>query len=209
MDTQARGVTIGHIRNHLALARKVNDYLQAGKADDSPVRAHAAKMDQWLGVLEPQLTHSMPRVYKKEAPDINITWNWVESFCEDMVEQIAWDMTKHGCITHNTAIKNQQALVAAMVTGCYCPPPRLHVIKTMVHPDFEGGCQDPDCNVTRMGGECLGNHLELCDIPPPPEGEMEAHSWPYFDYLTTDVNHVVVHHKNDRQASSRLDLTTP
>lgn len=194
---QARGVAVGHIRNHLALARKVNDHLGGGK--DGAIGEHAIKMEKWLSVLEAQLTASMPRVYKADAPDINVTWEWVEAFCEEMVDQIAWDMRQHGCMTHNTAVRNQQALVAAMVTGCYCPPPRIHVIKSMLHPDFEGGCQDPDCTVTTMGGTCLGNRLELSQRPPPSEDEMSSHVWQYFDYLTTDISNVVVHHKNDRQ----------
>jgi hypothetical protein len=186
-------VAIGHIRNHLALARKLNDHLGGGKDG-----AHAIKMESWLSTLEAQLTASMPRVYKANAPDINVTWEWVEGFCEDMVDQIAWDMEQYQCMTHRTAIRNQQALVAALVTGCYCPPPRIHVIKSMLHPNFEGGCQDPDCNVTRLGGTCLGNHLEFTERPPPIEAEMLSHSWCHFDYLTTDISTVVVHHKNDR-----------
>jgi hypothetical protein len=194
---QARGVAMGHIRNHLALARKVNDYLQAGKPEADPFKAHVREMETWLSKMEAQLTASMPRVYKMEAPDINNTWNWVEDMCEETLDQIDWDIQKHGCMLHGTAVRTQQALVAALVTGCYCPPPRLYVIKTMLHPDFQGGCQDPDCNVTRMGGECKGNRLELGTLPPPPEGE-EPSSWLHHGYLTTDISNIVVHHKTDR-----------
>lgn len=155
-------------------------------------------MESWLGVLEAQLTASTPRVYKAGAPDINVTWSWVETFCEEMVDQVAWDMQKHGAMCHRTAVRAQQALVAALVTGCYTPPPRLHIIKTMVHPDFQGGCQDPDCIITRDGGSCLGNRLELTVLPPPPQEEVHGHFWTWFDYLTTDIINVVVHHKNDR-----------
>jgi hypothetical protein len=115
-----------------------------------------------------------------------------------MVDQVAWDMQKHGAMCHRTAVRAQQALVAALVTGCYTPPPRLHIIKTMVHPDFQGGCQDPDCIITRDGGSCLGNRLELTVLPPPPQEEVHGHFWTWFDYLTTDIINVVVHHKNDR-----------
>lgn len=185
---------MGHIRNHLALARKINNFLGSGPGKSEAVTAHTAKLEQWLGILEAQVSASMPRPYKVDAPDINVTWNWVEAFCEEMVDQLAYDMETHGCIIHSTAIQTQQAIIAAMVSGCYCPPPRIHVIKTMLHPDFEGGCQDPDC--TRSGGSCRGNHLDLGPLPPPPEDE--EHTWPYFDYLTTEVSNIVVHHKNDR-----------
>jgi len=195
---QARRVAVGHISNHLSLARKLNDFLKTGSGDESHLSQHAYKMEEWLSKLEAQLTASMPRVLSTDAPDINVTWEWVERFCNQMVDQIDWDMRNHGCILHQTAVRGQQALVAAMVTGCYCPPPRLHVLKTMLHPNFEGGCQDPDCTVKKMGGECRGNRLELGIIPSPPEDEVVSHTWTHFDYLTTDISNVVHHHKNDR-----------
>lgn len=59
--SQARGVGIGHLRNHFALAKKMNDYLKSGLPDNDPGRAHAAKMDDWLGILETQVAASTPR----------------------------------------------------------------------------------------------------------------------------------------------------
>jgi len=216
---KAREVGIGHIRSHMGLARKVNDYLQSGAEDGSEVKLHAAKMERWLMTMEAQLTASIQRTIKSGVPDIQITFAWVETLCEDVLEQVDWELLRSESICHPTAVRVQQALLAALVTGCYCPPCRLHVLQTMIHPRFNGRlqCQDMDC---MNGRGCMGNHLMLATVDPPcgrvMGGDVEEEpaggsssttrvavnpasaAWPHFDYAITEVSNVIVHHKNDR-----------
>jgi len=217
---KARDVGIGYIRAHLGLTRKVNDYLQSGAEDGSEVKLHASKMEKWLMTLEAQLTASIQRVVKAGAPDINVTWAWVEALCEGVLDQVDGELLRSDSISHATAMRVQEALVAALVTGCYCPPCRLYVLQTMIHPQFNDRipCQDRDC---MNGRGCMGNHLKLTTVDPPEGGSgwaeepaggsasntnqnnnigtvAPAYMWPYFDYDTTEVSNVIVHHKNDR-----------
>ena len=217
---KARDVGIGYIRAHLGLTRKVNDYLQSGAEEGSEVKLHASKMERWLETLEAQLSASIQRVVKVGAPDISVTWEWVEALCDEVLDQVDGELLRSDSISHSTALRVQQALLAALVTGCYCPPCRLHVLQTMIHPRFNGRlpCQDRDC---MNGRGCMGNHLQLTTVDPPEGGvgwEEEpaggnisannqnndlgpvtpASMWPYFDYPTTEVSNVIVHHKNDR-----------
>lgn len=172
--------------------RKINDYLQSGAPAGSPVRAHATKMEAMLSKLQTQLGSARPDAPKTDAPDMTITWRWVESLVEEALDQIDSDMEKEGCLSERTAWQNQQALIAAIATGLYLPPFRVHVLLTMTHPRWSGvvRCADPDC---AMGRSCKGNHLRLDTIAP-----KTTSSWEHFDYNTTQVTNVVVHHKNDR-----------
>lgn len=183
----------------MSLARKINTYLQSGTPDGSARRVHATKMDSWLSILEAQMAASMPRVVKLEnsIPDANETWAWVERLCEQALDAIDFDISQMGHMSHATAKGNQRAIIAALVTGCFTPPPRLHVLKTLIHPSYTGKqpCIDPDC---RLGATCVGNHILLETLPPPPEDQLHLHDWQHFDYLTTDITNVVIHHKNDR-----------
>jgi hypothetical protein len=223
---KARDVGIGYIRAHLGLTRKVNDYLQSGAEEGSEVKLHASKMERWLETLEAQLSASIQRVVKVGAPDISVTWEWVEALCDEVLDQVDGELLRSDSISHSTALRVQQALLAALVTGCYCPPCRLHVLQTMIHPRFNGRlpCQDRDC---MNGRGCMGNHLQLTTVDPPEGGvgwEEEpaggnistnnqnndlgpvtpAFMWPYFDYATTEVSNVIVHHKNDRWEGGSL-----
>lgn len=232
---KARDVGIGYIRAHMGVARKVNDYLQSGAEEGSEVQLHAAKMDKWLMTLEAQLAASIQRTIKSGVPDIQVTWRWVEALCEAMLVQVDAELRRSDSISHATAVRVQQAVLAALVTGCYCPPCRLHVLQTMIHPKFNGrlACLDRDC---MNGRGCMGNHLLLGTIAPPAHEGQDAHtedeegadheeganeqrgggsssaiswlgaaeaggsknSWAYFDYATTEISNVIVHHKNDR-----------
>ena len=166
---KARDVGIGYIRAHLGLTRKVNDYLQSGAEEGSEVKLHASKMERWLETLEAQLSASIQRVVKVGAPDISVTWEWVEALCDEVLDQVDGELLRSDSISHSTALRVQQALLAALVTGCYCPPCRLHVLQTMIHPRFNGRlpCQDRDC---MNGRGCMGNHLQLTTVDPPEGG---------------------------------------
>lgn len=144
------------------------------------------------------------RVLRTSAPDITETWAWVEVIVKEALTLVDSDIAFKARMSRPTAILNQKALVAALLSGCYCPPPRMHVLKTMIHPRFNEvvGCKDPDC---RMGHNCQGNHLQLDTIPEPLNPY--EHDWHHHEYLTTDVTNIVVHHKNDRRYVS-LQLRT-
>lgn len=171
--------------------RKINDYLQSGSPRESAVRAHAKRMEDMLSKLQVQLGSARPDAPKTNAPDVNETWRWVEALVEEALDQIDADMEKDGCISERTAWQNQQALIAAIISGLYLPPCRVHVLITMMHPRFNGvmKCSDPDC----MARTCLGNHLRLDSVE-----TKTTSTWDHFDYNTTKVSNVVVHHKNDR-----------
>jgi hypothetical protein len=139
------------------------------------------------------------RVFRMEAPDINVTWEWVERLVEGTLEEIDHDIAHHSGMRMETAISTQKALVAALLSGCYCPPPRMSIIKSLIHPDYNEliGCMDADC--LRAGQGCQGNHLEFEEVPMPPEEEINRHDWKHHGYLQTNVTNVIVHHKNDRR----------
>ena len=157
----ARGVRIGHINKHIGVARKVNNFLESGAAEESDVRKHAERMDAWLGRLEAQLSAAIPnqRAGQGEAPDIGLTWEWTRRFAERTLTSIERELDSTGQIGYNTAWNNQMALVGLLVCGTEAPPCRLYHIKTMLHPNFNGkfDCSDPDCNISG----CLGNRLEV------------------------------------------------
>ena len=74
---RARGGTRGYVCNHIALVRKVLNYLQSGSSDDSQIRAHVTKMDAWLGTLETQLAATLPKAPPPELPDSAPVRRWV------------------------------------------------------------------------------------------------------------------------------------
>ncbi len=116
-------------------------------------------------------------------------------------------------MTHPTAWIVERAILAAMVTGAYTPPCRLHLLKTLLHPRYAGrvGCQDKDCKV---GGNCKGNHMEIVQLDAVEEvaGPSDAAAgdiWLY-EYELRSVSIVVVHSKNDRRRSNApLEYTLP
>lgn len=210
---QARGVGIGQIAKHVALCRKINDYLQSGAGEGSPVRLHATKMEAWLARLLAQLHASNPSRPSAEYPDINLTWRWVEQLVDGALSSVEDEMWADGCIGHRTASRVLQALVAALITGCYCPPCRIHVLLSLIHPKYNSRipCTDRDC---LQGADCIGNHLKLFQITshgtslgvsslPGPSTLQQLvmpseSSWEHFQYKSTGVKLVIVHHKTDR-----------
>lgn len=178
-------------RGHLGLMRKVNDFLKSGAPDESPVRRHALKMESWLGRLQAQLGSALPSAPKTSAPNISETWGWVEGLVEEALEQIEADMERDGEISKETAWQNERALLAAMVSGLYCPPCRTSVLVSIPHPETPPRCLDPDCALRE---ECQGNHFKLTVV------DNKQSSWEYFGYNTTNVSNVIIHHKNDRCA---------
>lgn len=74
---RAREVGKGHLTKHCALAKKVNDFLKAGTMSDSPIRAHASRMERWLATLETQLALSTPNSSTPELPDHGDVRSWV------------------------------------------------------------------------------------------------------------------------------------
>ena len=191
---QARGVGIGQISKHVSLARKINNYLASGSEDISQEYQHSERMEAWLAKLLAQLHAAIPVKRKLDYPDITVTWEWVEKLVTCALDLIDTEVTADGCIGYQTARLVQIALIAALVTGCYCPPPRIHVILSLMHPRFVGriSCQDKDC---MNGEECKGNHIELIKIR---EESGATESWNHFQYQVTDIRFHTLHHKTDR-----------
>lgn len=189
---KARDVSIGQINKHIALARKVNDFLQSGSPLDSPARVHAQRVDNWLAKLESQLSASMPKTPKAGAPDIETTWEWVSELCETALDAIEADMSSDGCLSYDTAWMVQQALMSSINTGCFCPPPRIFVLLSLQHPKCNG-CQDKDCQFR----DCFGNRVTVEVVSPSDDLDLND-TWQYFNYHKAAVKCIVMHHKNDR-----------
>jgi hypothetical protein len=81
-------------------------------------------MDAWLATLEGQLSASMPTTPKIDVPDINLSWEWVGNLCDSVLEDIETELDTDGQICHRTAMRVQEALLAAFIIGAYAPPPR-------------------------------------------------------------------------------------
>lgn len=181
----------------------MNDYLQSGAEDGSSIRCHAAKIDAWLAKLLSQLHASQPARPKAEAQDITETWLWVERLVDKALTMVETEMQLDGCLGYQSAYSIHQALIAALVTGTYCPPPRIHVLLSMMHPKYTGKvpCCDADC---LNGSGCLGNHLEVLQTAPLPAADATTAPatadgcWDHFKYNTSSIRVVIVHHKNDR-----------
>ena len=183
--------------------------MQSGAANESPIRAHAARMETWLARLLAQLHASRPRQPKSDVPDITVTWSWVEKLVDNALDMIDSEMRSDGCIGYQTASMVQHALIAAFVTGCFCPPPRIHVLTSLIHPRYNGkiSCVDPDC---LNGTQCMGNHIDIFTLESTPSSGRDAQevtsdsddispmAWDHFDYCTKGVKVTIVHHKNDR-----------
>lgn len=154
---QARGVLKAQVVKHLSMARKVNDYLQSGAPPDSPIRKHAVDMDAWLARLEGQISASMVSVPRKVVPEAQLMWRWNFMLVDNALAAVEVDMGRLGYMTANTAWAVERALLAALVTGCYVPPCRLHLLKTIRHPRHNGRttCPDPDCIIPGCGGNQL------------------------------------------------------
>lgn len=156
---KARGVQKGQLLKSVSLARKVNDYLQSGTPLGSSTRDLAERMDRWLANLEAQVSASMPAPPSKVLPDAPQVFSWIDTLVDMALQEVESDVLAHGTITAKTAWSVQRALIAALVTGRYIPPCRLHWLKTLNHPKYNGltACSDPDCRLN----VCAGNHIEL------------------------------------------------
>jgi hypothetical protein len=136
---KARTSSRGHISKHLSLAKKVCDFLQSGSPEDAPIRSHVAKMDRWLSKLETQVSASMPSSVKENLPEASEVWEWVSGLAEKALTNVERDMEElDGTLSEPTAWQVERALIACLVTGRYCPPCRLSLIKSTLHPRFNG-----------------------------------------------------------------------
>ncbi|GAX82647.1 hypothetical protein CEUSTIGMA_g10073.t1 [Chlamydomonas eustigma] len=197
---RARGVRQGHITKQ---ARKINDYLQSGAPMPSPVRDHAKRMEDWLGVLEGQIRRDMPNMAKTDMPDITISWSWAIRLGEVALQRVKEDL-KDGSnqMGHRAAMLVQRALLASLITGAYAPACRLYILKTLGHPDynFQMFCNDPDCREPR--GECFGNRLDVIISSSNQDGPATAVVPPVWQRITSaeaSIRLTIVHHKNDRR----------
>ncbi len=167
---KARNVARGHLNKHIAVAKKINVYLAGGAEDGSDAKLHARRMCDMLAMMETQISLSMPAATKRDLPEASDLYRWARRICDEAVLCVEDDQTMYGHITHKTAWAVETAIMVAMVTGAYMPPGRLHLIKTILHPDFAGkvACQDKDC---LLGDCCKGNHMEIVDIEESGDGK--------------------------------------
>lgn len=193
---KARGASVGHITNHLSLARKINDYLKSGSQMDHPIREHASRMDEWLGTLEAQMRGALPRPHKGKVPGVDVVWAWGAELAAEALAMVERDQAARRHITTMTALMVQQAIIVSLVIGLYMPPPRLHFIKSVLHPRhaMRLACPDPDC----LEAGCRGNRLVMLDRPEAEKGSGEQ--W-HYGYANKCIKFVVPHHKNDRRPS--------
>jgi hypothetical protein len=156
----ARRVGRGHLAQHISLARKVNTYLTTGADVPQETLDHAEAMDRWLATLDAQVAATMPKANKKTLPDPALVFAWVDGLIAGAFALIKRDQDVHNCLTWLGAWQVQAAIVASLVTGSHMPPCRLAVIKSLLHPAFNGRklCLDPDC---KEPDTCFGNHIKV------------------------------------------------
>jgi hypothetical protein len=152
----ARGAGKEQVIKQISVARKVADFLKAGRREDSVIFQHVTKLDAWLCKLSTQISGAMPSATPASLPVCHSVRAWADSlqgFAASMVEE---DERRDGCISRRTALAVQRAVVVGLVVGSEFPPIRLDLIKTLPHP-IKGPreCPDPDC----MKHNCLGNRL--------------------------------------------------
>jgi len=96
-----------------------------------------------------------------------------------------------GHVSKSDAFQVQAAVVTSLVTGRETPPCRLSIIKTLVHPCYEGVCLDQDC----IYQGCSGNRVEIVDLGRGEEG----------------IRIIATHHKTEdsHQGQGPLDVTLP
>lgn len=154
----ARGATSGHVSKHISLARKVNTFL-AGQSTRRAEKNHAWRVEKWFSVVAAQVSASMPKPPKKQAPQLHDVYKWVESLGRQALSAVDRDQASFGHITKRCAKLVQEAIIAILVTGQSAPPLRLSIVKTVYHPKYSG-CADQDCRVA-MEDHCPGNRFEL------------------------------------------------
>jgi hypothetical protein len=111
-------------------------------------------MDEWLAKLESQLNASMLDSVKEDPYDAALVYAWAMALAKRALESAESELEQLGCLTHAGAWLVQCALLAALVTGCYVPPCRLHILKTINHPRYYHtmACDDRDCIVPNCKG---------------------------------------------------------
>jgi hypothetical protein len=153
---RARDVGKGHILLHLALARKVNDFIKSANEASKDAVDFLERLDLWIGKVEKQVNSVMPkRSQPKDTPDAKIMYSWA-------TDRMAMAMKKIESWNPNDLIQLKEAtflhdsLLIALVTGTYLPPMRLNTIMTWNHPRYKH-CTDKDCRAKK--GSCFGNRL--------------------------------------------------
>lgn len=157
---KARHTKVGHILNHLSIARKVNVYLGSLAEPASQAKAHANEIDTWIATLITQVYQTEPQNVKTNVVEATKLWGWADRLAAEAMAGIAADMKHIGTLTLDVALRVQDAAVASLVVGRDMPPCRLDFIKHLVHPRHNGDapCRDPDC---RDPSVCPGNTIAM------------------------------------------------
>ena len=155
---------------HVSISKKVNAHLDSG--DQLPVDERLPMMT-WLNRLETHLHISMPKRRPGEMPSASEVFNHVQSIVDLAHKCVNEDESEFGVdgeISLKTAWEVQRAVLAMLISGSHVPPCRLHILKTLLHPDYAGKmpCPDRDC---LQKSKCKGNYLEVIESPDPEDGE--------------------------------------
>lgn len=199
----ARGVGRQWLSTHAGVARKVVSYLQS----QSPW-PHTATLDTFITTLQRQLAATIPAALRlRELPEAEDVYAWVDGLVAKCMQWSADDAEHLGCLSMATARLVHDTVLAMLVTGSHVPPPRLHTLKSMMHPAYAGTlmCQDPDCLYRGRVG-CLGNRIEVGLAPRSAAAEAAAAAAAGGSAPAAPpppslrVQYVAPHHKNDRKA---------
>ena len=87
----------------VSVAKKVNDFLQSGASQQSPVRTHATRMLNWLNTLSAQLSASASTADPPALPDHSALASWSKDLATEALEMVDADMMEHGGLTSLTA----------------------------------------------------------------------------------------------------------
>lgn len=206
-----RNVGRHHLIKHVSLARKVNNYLSSGDQQPPAVMQFTEAMDAWLQRLESQVAVSMPRQPKSDAPDAVLVFRWVEGLMAAAKQMMAAGM-KAGQrpVSYAAAWQVQCAVIASLVTGSHVPPCRLSIIKTALHPAFNGKipCPHPDC---KAPSTCAGNRFEVVGSRGDPQADAAAGSSSAAQEGTQrrTIRFVAPHHKNEGRGYPPIEYMLP
>lgn len=157
----ARRGGASHVTKHIYIARKVLDFLMTRTASHA-TRQHMAKMDAWLSRLSNSLRKALPRPEPPYIPSLEDCFGFVRRLGEKAMDALKMDRARFGRMRAHTARLLHDAILVNIMTGYTVPPPRMSIIKTVLHPRYHAGAPRR-CPHTNCGDptRCKSNRFEM------------------------------------------------
>ena len=171
----------------------------------------AANMETWLGRLERQLSASLPKEPKSFVPSLDNLYRFADCLVMG-ADSLASADGRGLSLGWTAAFQNEVALVASLVIGRFCPPIRLAVIRSILHPSITSAaagtarrgtqrmCEDRDCR----DPSCVGNRVEISGEEP---SDVDRDVAGPDDHRR--VKFCAPHHKNERRGFAAIEFMVP